>query len=154
MKTSSFLNLIHGVQEEAFNWEIWGKLDITEKVIQLPQSSYDTIKTEETEKVTSHQCEMTKHEEGHHTHWGCDRVQGAGVCLGKSRIGHGKYIEAWRCDKCDFDLCINCMRINKFIDNRESKKEATPEVPTDQDKKEETKEIEVLLSDLLKEEGC
>jgi len=33
MKTSSFLNLIHGVQEEAFNWEIWGKLDITEKVI-------------------------------------------------------------------------------------------------------------------------
>ena len=33
MKTSSFLNLINGVQEEAFNWEIWEKLDITDKII-------------------------------------------------------------------------------------------------------------------------
>jgi hypothetical protein len=122
----------------------------------LPPSCYDTIKLEEREKVSSHQFELVKHEEGHHTHWGCDRVQGAGICLGKSRIGPGKYIEAWRDDKNDFDLCINCMRINRFIDNRNAKKEAavTETKTKDEDKKEETKEVEVLLSDLLKEEGC
>lgn len=92
---------------------------------------------------------MKKHEEGHHTHWGCDRVTGCGVCKGKSKIPRGQYIEAWRCDPCDFDLCIVCMKINKWFDNRDEKQQVQQK--TDQNVKEEVKEKEVDMAELVRQ---
>ena len=33
LKTASFLQLLDGVREGTFNWELWEKLEINEKII-------------------------------------------------------------------------------------------------------------------------
>ena len=68
-------------------------------------------------------CTVRKRPSNHSGSWACDKIKGASFCLsGITGFGMAKGIECWRCNNCDWDLCIKCMKADKFIEmitNRE-----------------------------------
>ena len=48
--------------------------------------------------------------------WMCDGKKEFGVCFsGLTGFNQSKGLEGWRCNGCDYDICINCMRVFQFI---------------------------------------
>lgn len=82
----------------------------------LPFFCYGGIDLDETEIVPSHKHPLIKHKPGHHTNWRCDRITGAAVCKSEINSYNSNGVQGWRCNQCDFDLCIACMQVSKFIE--------------------------------------
>ena len=70
-----------------------------------------------TKTRSHHKCILTKRPDNHNGSWCCDKIKGASKCLsGITAFYQAKGIECWRCNKCDFDLCIKCMQADRFIE--------------------------------------
>lgn len=146
VKTTSFLSLISSVKSQAFKWDNFDKLDKTAQVSTIPESSYESLELQEVETVSSHPHALTKRPDNQHQSWACDRISGSMVCRGGIHtFKTGK--QGWRCNDCDFDLCISCMKISRYLENRANppKKELTA---AESDQKEEK---EVSIDELLKQ---
>ena len=114
LKTESFISLITMIKQKAFNFDSFKRLDKTTQVTQLPETFWEPIELGQIETVSSHQHELVKHPDGHHTNWNCDRINGSHACRNNNRKG----VQGWRCNDCDFDLCIMCMKINRYFDQQ------------------------------------
>ena len=89
----------------------------------MSKALYEPIDLEEMESSSSHKCPLKAHKPNHHHSWRCDRIKGAKVCKSNINSYNSMGIRGWRCSACDFDLCIACLKTEKFIamcsDNRE-----------------------------------
>jgi hypothetical protein len=89
----------------------------------LPQELWGDIELQQEEKVSCHDCILVKHPPGMSRGWRCDTIKNSKVCRGGvTGFGMGKGVEAWWCKSHDFDLCINCTKVDKFMNlilNRE-----------------------------------
>ena len=77
------------------------------------------MKFEKVAKTRSHpKCWLTKRPDNHSGNWRCDKVKGVSSCLSgiHSFYSNAVGVECWRCNKCDFDLCIKCMQADRFIE--------------------------------------
>jgi len=43
--------------------------------------------------------------------WDCDKLRGARKCFS----GQLAKDSVWRCDDCNFNLCINCMQVESIM---------------------------------------
>ena len=88
-----------------------------EQLASIPPQFLVDIEFENRTVARSHStCTVVKHPDNHHGSWACDKVAGASYCLsGITDFYQSKGIAGWRCAGCDWDLCIKCMKADKFI---------------------------------------
>ena len=89
----------------------------------MSKALYEPIDLAKEEKSVSHTHILRMHSPNHHQSWRCDRIKGAKVCKSNINSYNSMGVRGWRCNACDFDLCIACLKTEKFItmcsDNRE-----------------------------------
>lgn len=101
-----------------FDFVNFPNLSVDEQIASIPPQFLQDIEFENETVARSHPkgCLVRKHPENHHGSWACDKVSGATHCQsGITGFYQSKGIEGWRCASCDWDLCIKCMKVDKFI---------------------------------------
>ena len=98
-----------------FDWLTFPQLSKTEQVKTIPKGLFESVPLKEVEQSPSHNCPLKKHGANHHKNWRCDRVKESQYCRSEIHTYNSGGIPGWRCNNCDFDLCINCIKIDKFL---------------------------------------
>ena len=89
----------------------------------LPELMWKDITVPEKQTVRSHKCELIKRKYMS-SGWKCDLLKGARKCFsGITGFYQTSNIQGWRCDGCDFDLCIKCMQVDNLVMNLVSRDE-------------------------------
>ena len=117
-KKSNVKDLIEEPAVDAnFDFLKFPELTVDEQIASIPPQFLEDIEFESRCYTKSHPtCMVTKHPDNHHGSWACDMVEGASTCLsGITDFYQSKGIAGWRCANCDWDLCIKCMKADKFI---------------------------------------
>lgn len=73
-------------------------------------------------KVSWHPHELKRHPTHHHNGWRCDCIEDTDRCLsGMCDFYQGDILDppiyGWRCNECDLDLCIRCLKADIYINN-------------------------------------
>ena len=109
--------------DEGFDYLNFPDLDPNEQLDSIPKQMLQHIELEKVCFTRSHPgCEMKKRPSNHGGNWICDLLEGTSKCLSGIKSYNTQGYECWRCDDCDFDLCILCMQADRFIEmmtNRE-----------------------------------
>ena len=109
--------------DHGFDFVNYPYLSSDEQIRTIPQIFMQDIELPYEVKTRSHPCTVYKRPSNHGGGWRCDKIKHASKCLsGITGFHQAKGIECWRCDHCDWDLCIKCMKADKFIEmiaNRE-----------------------------------
>ena len=109
--------------DEGFDYVNFPQLTPDEQMRTIPKYFLQQLEIEKTVITRSHpNCKVHKRPDNHHGGWTCDLVAGSTKCLSGIKDYNTIGYECWRCNKCDFDLCIKCIQADRFIEmttNRE-----------------------------------
>ena len=95
------------------------KLNVSEAKLAEYDQLLAHIEVPKIAKVSSHKHELKRHPQGHHNGWRCDHIKGLKRCLSGMNDfyqAQSAGIYGWRCQMCDFDLCMRCMKAEKYIE--------------------------------------
>ena len=63
-----------------------------------------------------HKHNVNLHKPAEVNNWDCDARKYFGKCFsGLTGFGQSKGLEGWSCRPCNFDICVNCLKVQLFI---------------------------------------
>ena len=78
----------------------------------LRKELYETIELGDVVQSYSHKCLLSKHRPNERSGYSCDSKTISGFCRSGQDSYNRQYLLGWVCYKCDFDLCITCLKID------------------------------------------